>query len=181
MKVSDAVREYLARVARLEVGELMGWRPWCDAHRDELQQALGRKGFSTLKFSPEESVPPLLESMHIAFEPGPLRELLRDAALGARWNAEPADTFGVRALYAEGRDPDADAIIARAVASIAADEANHARERELGEMVMGAEWLQRKGERRYALGIAKAIAALDRDDDLVAAAIDHARELLRKL
>lgn len=178
MPLSPSVRDYLTRVARLDVGDLVSWRAWCGANRDELERRVGRQGFLKLKFSPRASLPSFLEREGIDFDRGALMTLLLDADAGLEWDAQPIDTFGVRELYERGGDAEADAIIAGEVATLAASE--HAGLL-LGELVMGAEWLHRRGETRYALGIARAVAGLPRRDDLLDPAIAEARAFVHRV
>lgn len=91
------------------------------------------------------------------------------------WGAEPADPYGVRALFAEGRHREARAVITAHVNELARSGDPEAG-RVLGEMVLDAEWLWRAGHRDEARAMVEAITRLDPDDDLLAPAICHARE-----
>lgn len=178
--MSPDLRSYLERLAVGDLSELEPWRAWCDENRAELEAELGRAGYLKLKFEPAVAVPMVLADLAIELDADALSDALADAANGLPWNPVPRDPHGVRALFLEGRIAEGEGRIASIVEELA--RSNHPSKGQLlGEMVLDARFLVRKGFIDEGLAIAAAIANLDATDDLVRPAIDDARGALDEL
>lgn len=172
--IDEAIRAYLLAVTRAD-RSVPPWRAWCDTNRDALIALHGRAGFLRVKLDPEASVPGWLDALGIACD-AIARTQLAKAGRGAGWDPMP-DVFGVRALYAAGRVAEGDANLRAMVLAAHAAVGRTA----LEDMVTDAEALAAESFVIEALGLAKAVAGLPCDDDLVAPMVAHARALRARL